>query len=65
MKNKKEFQKLVQSGKCPACKLSILAFPIVRNALSRFAPLYICNECGQREAFEGFFWAIEYLDIKK
>jgi hypothetical protein len=60
MKNKKDFEKLVQSGMCPACKINKLEFPITRNALSRFSPFYICNNCGQREAFHGPFWLEQY-----
>lgn len=26
------------------------------NSTSRFTPVHITNECGVREAFEGFYW---------
>jgi len=41
---------------CPACGRNQLRAVTVRNAYSRFADVYICANCGVREAFEQFFW---------
>jgi hypothetical protein len=54
--------KLIQSNKlmtkiniCPACG-SRMHSEKVMNALSRYAPFYICSGCGAMEALHGFFW---------
>jgi hypothetical protein len=43
---------------CPAC-----ARPIVppRASVSRFTEIYICADCGVREAMEGDFWKDQRL----
>ena len=40
---------------CPVCDGS-LEPELVMNSLSRYTDAYICNGCGNREAFEGDFW---------
>jgi len=34
-------------------------------ALSRYVDQIICNDCGTREAFEGFFWADSFKPREK
>ena len=41
---------------CPACNKRTLDKEEVMNALSRYRDVYICNDCGTREAFKGDFW---------
>lgn len=41
---------------CPACGQATLDPEPVLNSLSRYCPKEICNDCGNREAFEGDFW---------
>lgn len=44
-------------NKCPACDQETLSIIKVNNALSRFKKgVYICPDCGIREAMEGYFW---------
>lgn len=38
---------------CPACGQAIVP---PGASMSRYVNLYICNTCGTREAFDGFFW---------
>ena len=35
---------------CPRCGRNILKTPLLHNALSRYADLYLCDECGMTEA---------------
>ena len=35
---------------CPRCGRNILKTPLSHNALSRYADLYLCDECGMTEA---------------
>lgn len=44
---------------CPACrevKENFTGGVGAGNSYSRYADVYICSECGLREAFELFFW---------
>lgn len=44
---------------CPACLLRPGSFSGdvgAGNSFSRYATVYICSDCGTREALEGFFW---------
>lgn len=47
----------VQTGSevCPRCGMNTLATPLVHNSLSRYADVYICNECGDDEALSDYF----------
>lgn len=46
-----------RTGKaCPACGTQQLRNIEAHNAYSRFADVYICNQCGVDEAFNAFFW---------
>ena len=38
---------------CPRCGRNNLKAPLAHNALSRYADLYICDECGMTEAMLG------------
>lgn len=38
--------------KCPACDEPLTK----RSSHSRYVNIYVCSDCGVREAFEGFFW---------
>jgi hypothetical protein len=40
---------------CPCCVKSLRPRP-VENALSRYRHVYICVDCGIKEAFHGDFW---------
>lgn len=40
---------------CPRCKENRLYKEEALNALSRRADIYICVECGNREAFKDYF----------
>lgn len=43
---------------CRACfKNRVTQEAGVGQSLSRYVRVYICSECGRREAFEGFFWS--------
>ena len=35
---------------CPRCGRNTLKAPLSHNALSRYADLYVCDECGMTEA---------------
>jgi len=35
---------------CPRCGRNTIKSPLEHNALSRYADLYICDECGMTEA---------------
>ena len=48
-----------KENKCPACN-GKMETPEVRNALSRYKSVYICNKCGLKEALEGDFWTMAY-----
>lgn len=37
---------------CPRCGMWVMASDPIRNALSRRASVYICDNCGAREAIE-------------
>lgn len=42
---------------CPACEQETLDPVKINNAMSRYAKgIYICSDCGMREAMEGNFW---------
>lgn len=41
---------------CPACGIKLTS----RASHSRFVDLYVCSDCGVKEAFEGFFWIKRY-----
>lgn len=51
-------EKAKQNGKkrgdvfdiCPRCGKNYLQFPLVLNATSRFADVYVCSQCGTEEA---------------
>ena len=36
---------------CPRCGRNVLKEPLTHNALSRYADLYVCSECGITESF--------------
>ncbi len=36
---------------CPRCGRNTIKVPLVHNALSRHADLYVCDDCGMAEAF--------------
>lgn len=38
---------------CPACNKPIVS---PHASHSRYVNLFICSDCGKREAFEEFFW---------
>jgi rubrerythrin len=45
--------------RCPACqqlKPGFKADAGAGNSLSRYSDIYICSDCGLREALLGFFW---------
>lgn len=43
---------------CPACQQAMREAP-AHNSLSCYHKgVYICHECGVREAFEGPFWTV-------
>jgi len=44
---------------CPVCG-GTMHDNAIRNCRSRHANIFICVECGKREAFEGFFWRDKY-----
>lgn len=46
---------------CPICGHTLMQYP----ALSRYANIDICSDCGVREAFEGFFWKEQEVDCSK
>lgn len=48
---------------CPVCERKTLHVDLVRNALSRYGDIYICSDCGLREAVEGHFWKWQYRKI--
>lgn len=47
---------------CPACNSAKMPNSKGENSSSRYAKgIYICADCGIKEAFEGFFWEERYL----
>jgi len=56
--DKRKLKEVRRTGQdfCPACGLMNLERPLALNSVSRYVPVYICNGCGNREAFEGDFW---------
>lgn len=40
---------------CPRCGKNALATPLVLNSLSRYADVYICDECGNDEALSDYY----------
>lgn len=39
---------------CPRCGRRTMSDRVTRNALSRYASIYICDECGTDEAIRAF-----------
>ena len=46
---------------CPRCGQWTMDRDPVRNALSRRAQIYICDQCGTEEAFEDFYGKVTPL----
>lgn len=50
----------ITKTRCPACFKSTPEFKGeagAGNSMSRYVDIWICSDCGTREAFEGFFWS--------
>lgn len=50
----------MSNERCPACfqiKEGFTGKVGAGNAFSRYVDVYICSDCGRREAFEKFFWS--------
>ena len=39
---------------CPRCGKNTLATPLINNPMSRYADVYICDECGDDEALSDY-----------
>ena len=47
-------QRLKETGICPRCGRKRMASPLTSNALSRYADIYICSQCGLEEAIADY-----------